>query len=124
MKKVRTPRTGKMFHSFFAKILCSLSLTEFEGSQSIPLSKPIFWACSNQLNPAFFRRRNLVEQTGIRAKLNLKVNTHMQRHSTGYYLANKGCDTRLIQDHLGYKNITYTVRYTRTAAHRFEGLWR
>ncbi|MEJ7861716.1 MAG: tyrosine-type recombinase/integrase [Pyrinomonadaceae bacterium] len=66
----------------------------------------------------------LVEQTGIRAKLNFKVNPHMLRHSTGYYLAKKGCDTRLIQDYLGHKNITHTVRYTRTAAHRFEGLWR
>jgi type 1 fimbriae regulatory protein FimB len=66
----------------------------------------------------------LVEQTGIRAKLDFKVNPHMLRHSTGYYLANKGCDTRLIQDYLGHRNITHTVRYTRTAAHRFEGLWR
>ncbi len=66
----------------------------------------------------------LVEQTGIRAKLNFKINPHMLRHSTGYYLANKGCDTRLIQDYLGHRNITHTVRYTRTAAHRFEGLWR
>ncbi len=66
----------------------------------------------------------LVEQIGIRAKLNFKINPHMLRHSTGYYLANKGCDTRLIQDYLGHRNITHTVRYTRTAAHRFEGLWR
>ena len=66
----------------------------------------------------------LVEQNGIRAKLNFKVNPHMLRHSTGYYLANKGCDTRLIQDYLGHRNITHTVRYTRTAAYRFEGLWR
>jgi site-specific recombinase XerD len=66
----------------------------------------------------------LVEQIGKRAKLGFKVNPHMLRHSTGYYLANKGCDTRLIQDYLGHKNITHTVRYTRTSAHRFEGLWR
>lgn len=66
----------------------------------------------------------LVEQIGKRAKLNFKVNPHMLRHSTGYFLANKGYDTRLIQDYLGHKNITHTVRYTRTAAVRFEGLWR
>ena len=66
----------------------------------------------------------LVEHIGKRAKLNFKVNPHMLRHSTGYYLANKGCDTRLIQDYLGHRNITHTVRYTRTSAHRFEGLWR
>lgn len=66
----------------------------------------------------------LVEQIGKRAKLNFRVNPHMLRHSTGYYLANKGYDTRLIQDYLGHRNITHTVRYTRTAAHRFENLWR
>lgn len=66
----------------------------------------------------------LVTQIGKRAKLNFDVNPHMLRHSTGYYLANKGCDTRLIQDYLGHKNISHTVRYTRTAAHRFENLWR
>ncbi len=65
----------------------------------------------------------LVTQTGKRAKLSFDVNPHMLRHSTGYFLANKGYDTRLIQDYLGHKNITHTVRYTRTAAHRFEGLW-
>jgi type 1 fimbriae regulatory protein FimB len=66
----------------------------------------------------------VVEQISKRAKFIFKVNPHMLRHSTGFYLANKGNDTRLIQDYLGHKNITHTVRYTRTAAHRFEGLWR
>ena len=32
--------------------------------------------------------------------------------------------TRLVQDYLGHKNIAHTVRYTRMAAIRFEGLWR
>ncbi len=66
----------------------------------------------------------LVAQTGKRAKLKFAVNPHMLRHSTGYFLANKGYDTRLIQDYLGHKNISHTVRYTRTAATRFDGLWR
>ncbi len=66
----------------------------------------------------------LVTQIGKRAKLKFDINPHMLRHSTGYYLANKGYDTRLIQDYLGHKNITHTVRYTRTAASRFENLWR
>ncbi len=66
----------------------------------------------------------LTEEIGKRANLNFKVTPHMLRHSTGYYLANRGYDTRLIQDYLGHKNITHTVRYTRTAASRFENLWR
>lgn len=66
----------------------------------------------------------LVTQTGERSKLKFRVHPHMLRHSTGFYLANKGLDTRLVQDYPGHKNIAHTVRYTRTAASRFEGLWR
>ena len=66
----------------------------------------------------------LVAQTGKRAKLRFHIHPHMLRQSTGYYLANRNHDTRLIQDYLGHKNIAHTVRYTRTAASRFEGLWR
>jgi type 1 fimbriae regulatory protein FimB len=51
------------------------------------------------------------------------VHPHMLRHSCGYALANKGTDTRLIQDYLGHKNIQHTVRYTKIAAKRFEGIW-
>ncbi len=66
----------------------------------------------------------LVAAIGQRAGLRLHVHPHMLRHSCGYALANKGLDTRLIQDYLGHKNVQHTVRYTRTAAVRFEGLWR
>jgi integrase len=66
----------------------------------------------------------LAAEIGKRAKLRFHVHPHMLRHSTGYYLANRGYDTRLVQDYLGHKNIAHTVRYTRTAAVRFEGLWR
>ncbi len=65
----------------------------------------------------------LVAEAGKRAKLRFHVHPHMLRHSTGYYLANRNHDTRLIQDYLGHRNIAHTVRYTRTAASRFEGLW-
>jgi len=66
----------------------------------------------------------LVQHTGQRAELGFPVHPHMLRHSCGFYLANKGLDTRLIQDYLGHRNIAHTTRYTRTAATRFEGLWR
>ena len=51
------------------------------------------------------------------------VHPHMLRHGCGFALANKGRDTRLIQDYLGHKDIKNTVRYTQTSAKRFEGLW-
>lgn len=66
----------------------------------------------------------LVVEIGKRAKLRFHVHPHMLRHSTGYYLANRGYDTRLVQDYLGHKNIAHTVRHIRTTAVRFVGLWR
>jgi integrase len=33
-------------------------------------------------------------------------------------------DLRLIQDYLGHRDPKHTVRYTRVAGYRFEGLWR
>lgn len=65
----------------------------------------------------------LCDEIGKRAELSIHVNPHMLRHSTGFTLANKGYDTRILQDFLGHKNIQHTVRYTATAAARFEGLW-
>jgi type 1 fimbriae regulatory protein FimB len=62
-------------------------------------------------------------EVGKRAGLSINVHPHMLRHSCGFALANKGCDTRLIQDYLGHRNIRHTQLYTRTAAVRFEGLW-
>ena len=65
----------------------------------------------------------IIAQAGERAGLG-KVWPHMLRHSCGYKLANDGLDSRLIQDYLGHRNANMTARYTRTAAKRFEGLWR
>lgn len=66
----------------------------------------------------------LVRVIGERAGFTFRIHPHMLRHSCGYALANKGLDTRLVQDALGHRNIAHTVRYTRTAAKRFEKLWR
>jgi len=66
----------------------------------------------------------VVAEIGRCAGLPLHVHPHMLRHSCGFALANKGRDTRLIQDYLGHRNIRHTVSYTATAAIRFEGLWR
>jgi type 1 fimbriae regulatory protein FimB/type 1 fimbriae regulatory protein FimE len=65
----------------------------------------------------------LVARAGEAAGLELEVHPHMLRHACGYYLANKGTDTRAIQAYLGHRNIQHTVRYTELAADRFNGLW-
>lgn len=65
----------------------------------------------------------LLAQASARADLP-PVNPHMLRHSCGFALANQAYDLRLIQDYLGHRDPKHTVRYTRTAGQRFEGLWR
>jgi site-specific recombinase XerD len=67
--------------------------------------------------------RGIVEQAGEKACLPFPVHAHMLRHGTGYYLANRGIDTRTIQSYLGHKNIQHTVRYTELASTKFQGLW-
>jgi len=74
------------------------------------------------LTPATFRK--LLARAGERAKLPFPIHPHMLRHSTGYKLANDGHDTRAIQQYLGHRNITHTVRYTELSPERFKGFWR
>jgi type 1 fimbriae regulatory protein FimB len=56
--------------------------------------------------------------------LALPAHSHRPRHACGSALADRGADTRLIQDYLGHRNIRHTVRYTATHPARFERLWR
>lgn len=71
-----------------------------------------------------FTRQGLHYLIGAIAKRGgLRAHPHMLRHACGFALANRGYDTRLIQDYLGHIDPKHTVIYTRTAAARFEGLW-
>ena len=65
----------------------------------------------------------MVSKAGERAGIIFPVHPHMLRHACGYFLANRGTDTRVIQDYLGHKSIQHTVRYTQLASARFRGLW-
>lgn len=66
---------------------------------------------------------HIVHRAGILAEFDFPVHAHLLRHACGYYLANKGIDTRIIQDYLGHANIQNTVRYTHLSAAKFEHLW-
>jgi site-specific recombinase XerD len=81
----------------------------FHSERSEKLSRSAFW--------------RIVAQAGERARLPVNAYAHQLRHACGYYLANKGCDLRLIQDYLGHKQIQNTVRYTALNPARFAGLW-
>lgn len=65
----------------------------------------------------------LIAQAGKRAGLG-HVHPHMLRHSCGHGLAERGVDTRLMQDWLGHRDIRHTAHYSRTSAKRFEGVWK
>ncbi len=65
----------------------------------------------------------IMTRAGQEAGLPFPVHPHMLRHSTGYYLANKGVPTRTIQAYLGHRSIQHTVRYTELSAKAFERLW-
>lgn len=65
----------------------------------------------------------IVVRAGVGAGLDFPVHPHMLRHGCGYYLADKGTDTRVIQDYLGHRQIQHTVKYTELAPGRFVGLW-
>jgi integrase len=65
----------------------------------------------------------LITRAGEDAQFAFPAHPHMLRHACGYYLANKGIDTRTIQDYLGHVSITHTVRYTELSPQKFKGLW-
>lgn len=62
----------------------------------------------------------IFSKAGKLANINIDVHPHMFRHACGYALADQGCDTRLIQDYLGHRNIQNTVIYTASNAARFK----
>ncbi len=67
---------------------------------------------------------HIVARAGENANFSFSIHPHMLRHSTGFYLANKGCDTRAIQSYLGHANIKNTVIYTEISPQRFKDFFK
>lgn len=67
--------------------------------------------------------RHIILRAGEQVPLPFPIHPHMLRHACGFYLANKGVDTRAIQHYLGHRNIQHTVRYTELAPQRFNEFW-
>lgn len=66
---------------------------------------------------------HIIQRAGLLAEIGFPIHPHMLRHSTGYYLANRGIDTRAIQCYLGHANINNTCHYTALAPNRFNKFW-
>ncbi|EBE3722294.1 tyrosine recombinase [Salmonella enterica] len=91
------------------------------------------WNGADRTDAIFISRRGtplsrqqayrIIRTAGADAGTVTHTHPHMLRHACGYELAERGTDTRLIQDYLGHRNIRHTVRYTASNAARFAGLW-
>ena len=67
----------------------------------------------------FHLTREIAAAAGLE---HLEVHPHMLRHSTGYALIQKA-DVRVVQDFLGHRSISSTVRYTKLDRSRFAKLF-
>jgi type 1 fimbriae regulatory protein FimB/type 1 fimbriae regulatory protein FimE len=68
--------------------------------------------------------RKMLKRAAAAAGLaHLNVNPHSLRHGCGHYMAERGTDTRTIQDYLGHRDIRQTAQYTEGSSARFQGLW-
>jgi integrase len=66
--------------------------------------------------------QTIVSRAGKVAGIGVKCHPHMLRHACGFFLAEEGTDTRLIQDYLGHRDIKSTVIYTETSQRRLSGV--
>lgn len=84
------------------------------------------WLFLSRLGGPLTRQQfyNIMRGLGEKTEISVCSHPHMLRHACGYALADRGTDTRLIQDYLGHRNIRHTVRYTASNAARFDGVWR
>lgn len=96
---------------------------EIELLQSLPVKHPEYVFVTElgermSVRTAFDK----VQRAGKIAGLTLSAHPHMLRHSRGFILANRGTDTRAIQDFMGHLDIRTTQGYTKLAAERMRGL--
>jgi integrase len=66
--------------------------------------------------------QTIVARAGRVAGFGFKCHPHMLRHACGFFLADEGTDTRLIQDYLGHRDIKSTVIYTETSQRRLSAV--
>lgn len=79
---------------------------------------------SERMTPLTTRTiHHIISRAGEKSKFDFTIHPHMLRHSTGFYLANQGHDTRSIQSYMGHSNIKNTIIYTELSQHRFKNFW-
>ena len=101
-----------------------IELRAFRQLQRIYPQSPYVFISERQTPLTARSAHHIIARAGEHAKLPFTVHPHMLRHSTGFYLANHGHDTRAIQSYLGHANIKNTVIYTELSPNRFKDFWR
>ncbi|CAH5469930.1 tyrosine-type DNA invertase [Escherichia coli] len=83
------------------------------------------WLFVSRQGAGLTRQRawQVIKCLGERAGIEVSLHPHMLRHACGFALADRGVDTRLIQDYLGHRNIRHTVIYTASNVERFRNIW-
>mgnify|MGYP000874502177 CR=1 FL=1 len=83
------------------------------------------WLFVSRQGTGLTRQRvwQVIKCLGKRAGIEVNSHPHMLRHACGFALADRGVDTRLIQDYLGHRNIRHTVVYTASNVERFRNIW-
>jgi type 1 fimbriae regulatory protein FimB/type 1 fimbriae regulatory protein FimE len=66
--------------------------------------------------------QTIVARAGRVAGFGFRCHPHMLRHACGFFLADEGTDTPLIQDYLGHRDIKSTVIYTGTSQRRLSAV--
>lgn len=66
--------------------------------------------------------QGICKKAGEAAGLPFRVHPHQLRHACGFFLAEEGVDTRLIQSYLGHASISNTVIYTETSVSRLASI--
>jgi integrase len=67
-------------------------------------------------------RKKLKRAAAAAGLAHLNANPH-GLHGCGHHMAERGTDTRTIQDYLGHRDIRQTAQYTEGSSARFQGLW-
>lgn len=65
----------------------------------------------------------ILGETAKQAEIPLRVTPHSLRHACGFELADRGVDTRRLQQYLGHRSILSTVVYTDLAGRALDGIW-
>ena len=86
-------------------------------------SNPYIFISNRESHLSASTVRKIIARAGMIAGIPFRVHPHMLRHACGFYLANKGFDTRAIQHYMGHRNIQHTVRYTELTSERFKDFW-